>query len=256
MEASEMGANATSVVVATRNGTGRLGFVFWVELAYLILLFIVGLIYVTPLSAQLPFKLPESLGPVPIGVPWFGALGAVLISLSAVFDHRGDWNPEMKYWHFSRPLIGAALGLVSVLVFQAGILAVNAQPRPAGGTANLLYYLVAFLVGYREETFRELIKRLGDVILTPGGGPAPPVVRQLSPDGGPAVGGREVLIFGSGFTGATEVMFGRSRAVTFKVDSDGQITATPPAADAPGQVAVTVTTKQGTGTGGPYTYQS
>jgi len=256
MEASEMGANATSVVVATRSGTGRLGFVFWVEVVYLILLFVVAVIYVTALSTQLPFKFPESLGPVPIGVPWFGALGAVLISLSAVFDHRGDWNPDMKYWHFSRPLIGAALGLVSVLVFQAGILAVNAQPGPSGRTANLLYYLVAFLVGYREETFRELIKRLGDVILSPGGGPAPPVVRELRPDSGPAAGGRDVLIFGSGFTGATEVMFGRNQAGMFKVDSDGQITAAPPAADTPGQVAVTVTTKQGSGTGGPYTYES
>lgn len=251
-----MEANVASVDVAARGGTGRLGFVFWVELVYLILLFIAGLIYVTPLSTQLPFKLPESLGPVPIGVPWFGALGAVLISLSAVFDHRGDWKPEMKYWHFSRPLIGAALGLVSVLVFQAGVLAVNAQPGPARGAANLLYYLVAFLVGYREETFRELIKRLGDVILSPGGGPAPPVVRDLSPDSGPAAAGLEVLIFGSGFTGATEVMFGPSRAVSFRVDSDGQITAMPPAAAQPGQVAVTVTTKQGTGTGGPYTYQA
>src|SRR5262249_59309410 len=108
MEASEMGANATSVVVATRNGTGRLGFVFWVELAYRILLFIVGLIYVTPLSGQLPFQLPESLGPVAIGVPWVGALGAVLISLRAVFDHRGHWYPEMHYWQFSRPFLPAA----------------------------------------------------------------------------------------------------------------------------------------------------
>lgn len=250
-----MGANATSVVVATRNGTGRLGFVFWVELVYLVLLFALGLIYVTPMSAQLPFKIPESLGPVPIGVPWFGALGAVLISLSGVFDHRGDWNPDLKYWHFSRPLIGAALGLVSVLVFQAGILAVNAQPHPTGGTANLLYYLVAFLVGYREETFRELIKRLGDVILTPGGEPPPPVVRELRPASGPVAGGTDVLILGSGFTGASDVMFGRSRTDTFTVDSDGQITTTSPPAAAPGQVFVTVITKQGAGTGVPFTYE-
>lgn len=250
-----MGANAASVVAATRNGTGRLGFVFWVELVYLVLLFAVGLIYVTPLNTQLPFKVPGSLGPVPVGVPWFGALGAVLISLSGVFDHRGDWNPDLRYWHFSRPLIGAALGLVSVLVFQAGILAVNSEPHPTGGMANLLYYLVAFLVGYREETFRELIKRLGDVILTPGGGPAPPVVRELRPGNGPAGGGTDVLIFGSGFTGATDVMFGRIRAKTFTVDSDGQITAKSPPADAPGQVAITVTTKQGSGTGALFTYE-
>lgn len=250
-----MESNAALARVAIRDGTGRLGFVFWVELVYLTLLFALALIYVTPLSSQFPFKVPDSLGPVAIGVPWFGALGAVLISLSGVFDHRGDWKPEMKYWHFSRPLIGAALGLVSVLVFQAGILAVNAEPRPTGGTANLLYYLIAFLVGYREETFRELIKRLGDVILSPGGAPAPPVVRELRPDRGPAAGGTDVLIFGSGFTGTTEVMFGRSRAEPFTVHSDGQVTAKSPPAAVPGQVAVSITTKQGAGTGGPFIYE-
>lgn len=243
----------TTLAGARADATGRLGFVFGVEFVYLLLLLALALVYVTPLGSLLPFKLPDALGPVPIGVPWFAALGAVLISLSAVFDHRGDWNPEMKYWHFSRPLIGASLGVVSVLIFQAGILAVNAQPRPAGGVANLLYYLIAFLVGYREETCRELIKRLGDVILTPGGGPAPPVVHALSLDSGQIAGGDRVIIHGGGFTGVTEVRFGQGQA-KFTVDSDGQITATSPPAAAPGAVIVSVTTKQGTATAGPFMY--
>jgi len=78
-----------------------------------------------------------------------------------------------------------------------------------------------------RANFKGLLKRLGAVVLSPGGGPAGPVVVELHPGSGPAAAGREVLIFGSGFTGATEVVFGRSRALSFRVDSDGQITAVP-----------------------------
>src|SRR5262249_49769675 len=136
--------------------------------------------------------------------------GAVLISLTGVFAHKNDWDKELWPWHISRPLIGIALGVVSVLILQAGILAVGSSPntqsesnntkptntstppasagsqapnpdsqpantgsqpgntgaQPAnnnqpvnsnstnGKPSNLLYYLIAFLVGYREETFR------------------------------------------------------------------------------------------------------
>ncbi len=36
----------------------------------------------------------------------------------------------------------------------------------------IIYYVVAFLVGYREETFRDLIKRATDLILKPGTPPS------------------------------------------------------------------------------------
>jgi len=34
---------------------------------------------------------------VPVGVPWFGAVGAVLISLTGVFAHEHDWDPNYPY---------------------------------------------------------------------------------------------------------------------------------------------------------------
>jgi hypothetical protein len=55
------------------------------------------------------------------------------------------------------------------------------MPRPT----NLLYYLVAFLVGYREETFRELIKRLVDIILSPGNGAGAPAKTGVNPPHAP-----------------------------------------------------------------------
>src|SRR2546425_13175197 len=66
---------------------------------------------------------PKWYGSIPVGVPFFGALGAVLISLSAVFDFAGQgWNPKWEAWHYTRWLIGGSVGIISVLIFQAGIL--------------------------------------------------------------------------------------------------------------------------------------
>ncbi len=152
------------------------GFVALVEVIYLLVLFALALLYLTPLGAKLGIALPSSFGPLPVGVVWFGALGAVIISLSGVFDHRTDWDPGWAIWHFTRPLIGISLAIIAWLTFQAGILAVGSVPMsPAPGGAaqavtaptNLLYYLIAFIVGYREQVFRELIKRVSDVILMP-----------------------------------------------------------------------------------------
>jgi hypothetical protein len=110
-------------------------------------------------------------GPVPFLVPWFGAVGATLLSLSAVFERHGAaWDVEYRFWHWARPLVGAIVATITVLILQSGILAVGGTTPSESGTdtaKNLLYYVFAFIVGYREEVFRQLIKRLADVILTP-----------------------------------------------------------------------------------------
>src|SRR5260370_27141618 len=123
---------------------------FVLALVYLIVILALGLVFFVKRS--LLFFVPDAFGPVPLGVPWFGALGAVLISLTGVFEHEHDWDPGFWPWHLARPLIGIGLGVVSVLILQAGVLAVGSSPNTQPELPkNLLYYLVAFLVGYREE---------------------------------------------------------------------------------------------------------
>jgi hypothetical protein len=108
------------------------------------------------------------------------------------------------------------------------------------------------VVGYREEIFRDLIKRVADIILTPGGSASPPVISVLNPTRGAVAGGDTVTITGSGFTDTTSVKFGSTPVTDYHVDSDSQITATtPPGA---GTVNVTVTTRAGSFTGGEFTY--
>jgi len=72
----------------------------------------------------------------------------------------------------------------------------------------------------------------------------PPVVTGIAPVSGKPAGGDSVTITGSGFTGATSVMFGATAATAMTVGSDAQITATSPAGA--GTVDVTVTTPAGT----------
>jgi len=138
--------------------------VFWLEVLYLLGLGAVAWLYFTD-----RLKLPGAIGSQPTaGVLWFGALGAVLLSLSGVFDHPHDWDPAYRLWHVARPFVGCPVGLVAVLIVQAGILTIGQNPTPDKSASKfVLYYIVAFIVGYREETFRALIKRLADVFLTP-----------------------------------------------------------------------------------------
>ena len=56
-----------------------------------------------------------------------------------------------------------------------------------------------------------------------------PTIAALSPTGGPVSGGQQVVITGTGLTGATAVTFGGTDALSFVVDSDTRITATCPA---------------------------
>ena len=77
--------------------------------------------------------------------------------------------------------------------------------------------------------------------------PAPPDIVAVTPASGTSLGGTSVTITGSSFTGATDVSFGSTAAVSYTVDSDSQITAVTPAGD-PGAVDVIVTTPFGVST--------
>jgi hypothetical protein len=90
---------------------------------------------------------------------------------------------------------------------------------------------------------------------TPGGGtsttdgtytynPGSPSVTAISPSSGPAAGGTSVTISGSGFTGATAVLFGSTAATGITVVNDSSIRVVSPAGS--GAVDVTVVTQRGT----------
>jgi hypothetical protein len=214
-----------------------------IQILWILVLAALAFIYFTKDGFFLP-----KLGSVPIGVPWWGALGAVLISVTGIVDHFRDWEPGYNLWHFSRPFIGAILAVVSVLIFQAGILssgspinATNNQPQ------NVILYLIAFLVGYREKTFRDLITRLVDLILTPITSQAAPTITSVSRAGDPQDGKIPITVQGLNFTGITSVVSG-NKNLDFKINSDTGISAQVPVTSATGQASVTVINKGGSAT--------
>jgi hypothetical protein len=78
-----------------------------------------------------------------------------------------------------------------------------------------------------------------------------PVVTSILPMSGLDIGGNTVVISGTGFTGATAVMFGSTPATSFTNVTASQLTAVSPAGT--GTVQVTVTTPGGTSNGLPST---
>jgi hypothetical protein len=121
-----------------------------------------------------PRVLPDPIGPVPLAIPWLGALGAVTIGLYGFFTHQQAWDNAYEYWHVARPVTGAILGVLAYFIFVAVVNAATAtaqQPAPTGAGATpqgrFVYYIVAFLVGYREQTFQALVQRVTDLLFTP-----------------------------------------------------------------------------------------
>ncbi len=106
-----------------------------------------------------------------------------------------------------------------------------ASPAAAAGTVNLT---VTTSTGTSPVTTADQFTYI-----------PPPSVTAVSPDYGGTGGGTSVTITGSNFSGATGVLFGTARAMTFSVVSPTSITATSPAGS-PGAVDVTVSTPYGT----------
>ncbi|GGK43895.1 hypothetical protein GCM10010124_40920 [Pilimelia terevasa] len=125
---------------------------------------------------------PVAGGVVPLVVPWGGALGGVCIAFVGVTAHWGRWTSAERGtpsrqavrwngWYLVRVPLGAALGTVAALmvVLFLGTVAPNddgAVDITPVGAATLM--VVAFVVGYKQETFRKLLERTVEVIVGPG----------------------------------------------------------------------------------------
>ncbi|MBP6995790.1 MAG: hypothetical protein KBB39_06595 [Phycicoccus sp.] len=111
--------------------------------------------------------------------PWaiFGGLiGGITISIVGISRHAHEWDgARYAYWHLARPVLGLVTGSVAVLILLfvlramsgggAGAVAVD-PTKPYDGAAQAFMFVVAFVVGYREASFRELVKRVADLLFT------------------------------------------------------------------------------------------
>ncbi|MEA2250028.1 MAG: hypothetical protein QOG70_270 [Solirubrobacteraceae bacterium] len=143
--------------------------IFILEMVYLVVLIAVLVVYKT--DTALRHALPP-LGPLPIQIAWFGAVGGVLAGLGGVFFHNARWDHAYDYWHYSRPFVAGVVGAIGCLLYYVSILVGNTTGiKPNVTTFDAL----AFLFGFADESFRQMVAKLTKVLIGPGdpaqGGP-------------------------------------------------------------------------------------
>lgn len=112
--------------------------------------------------------LPRSFGKVPVEAPWLGAVGGLLASLGGIsYFSRGRWEARFNYWHPVKPLMGLASGAVACLLITVLVRVATSSAKLELDTTAL--DAVAFVFGFAESAFRELVKSVTDVFLRPGG---------------------------------------------------------------------------------------
>jgi hypothetical protein len=112
-----------------------------------------------------------------IAIAWVGSLGAVANSLARISRNLRKWNPSAAGWYLLGPLTGAVFGTIGYLIYIAVVEASVEGQRDGADvqmTPSTLGYLVAFAVGFREELFRDLLKRITDLLATAGGADVEP----------------------------------------------------------------------------------
>lgn len=171
-------------------------------------------------------------GIIPLGVPWFGALGAVTVSIYGIVTNSHRWENKWNLWHLTRPVIGAILGTVAYLIFIGVIQATGTTPSAVGSASGndsiklITYLVIAFVVGYREQTFRTLIAKVVDTLLSPGDSAKEPVI-SISPSpvdfNGVTVGQDKTLPVTVANTGTAALIVDSATAVPpgLSIDGDG-----------------------------------
>lgn len=152
--------------------------VFALAVSYLVILLAVFVIYVTWPSFR--SRVPASLGQLPVGIVWFGATGAVIASLYGIFVHNQNWDRSYDYWHYCRPLFGAVTGSVGALIY---LILLNLGSKSAIKVDSLTFYVVAFVLGFADKSFMQMLQNVTSVIIKPGNKTSPANSKGSPADG-------------------------------------------------------------------------
>jgi hypothetical protein len=138
--------------------------IFVVALVYLATLIALFIVYAS--WSAFRSHAPTSFGDIPVGVVWFGAIGAVVSSLFGIFNNNKQWKLSYNYWHYCRPLFGAVTGSIGALFYLVLlILGTTSQVK----VENVTFYAAAFVFGFADKSFIEMVQSVTAVIIKPGG---------------------------------------------------------------------------------------
>jgi hypothetical protein len=151
--------------------------IFLLAVTYLALLIALFVIYVTWSSFR--SYVPASFGQIPVGVVWFGATGAEIASLYGIFMNNKTWKTSYNYWHYCRPMFGAVTGSIGALMY---LILLNLGIKSAVTVDSLTFYVVAFVLGFADKSFMQMLQSVTNVIIKPGSRTSP-VNSKGSPNG-------------------------------------------------------------------------
>ena len=122
-----------------------------------------------------------------LAIAWFGILGATVANLNGLTRNARKWNRAWNLSYVIRPLLGGVFGVVGYLIYIAIVQASLTSSAAAGiKRPTILAMVIAFTLGFREEMFRELIRRVVDLVVTGGNAdvdpPSPPTDLQVCDD--------------------------------------------------------------------------
>lgn len=126
---------------------------------------LVGMFVAYFTSPWLRMHVPANLGPLPAGVVWFGASGAVMVSLYGIFLYNQKWDTSYNYWHYCLPLFGAVTGSIGALMY---LVLLHLGSSSSVKVDPLTFYVVAFVLGFADKSFMQLLKNVTTVIVKPG----------------------------------------------------------------------------------------
>ena len=137
--------------------------IFYFELGYIVVLMVLFAVYATWSWAR--HAVPHNLGPLPLGVIWFGSVGGVVAGFRGIYSYNNQWDSSYDYWHYTRPIFGAVTGAIGSLIYWVSL--------HLGSTNTVkvdrdTFYVAAFVLGFSDKAFIELLKNVTDVIIKPG----------------------------------------------------------------------------------------
>ena len=96
-----------------------------------------------------------------LGSMTWGGLGGVIgawLSLIKHISQDQDFDRQHTLWYINSPVMGIGMGAVIYLILRAGLLSLSGPGEAIN--SPLIIYLLAWLAGYQQNVFTDIIKRL------------------------------------------------------------------------------------------------
>lgn len=90
----------------------------------------------------------------------WGGLGGVCGIFYSLYWHvaiKRDFDRQYVMWYLVQPLLGSMIGMIIYMIITVGFLTIQGTPTPNN---PLFMYLLAFIAGFRQRFFLELIDRI------------------------------------------------------------------------------------------------